>query len=126
MEQKKSGGLALGLITGVMLGLMLGLTVGGVWTNHKARKGWNLRPVIVASEDLPAGTVLTFDNINQRSIPEQFVTDSVVKPMDAESIINQRLRVPVKAGDPMIWSHFETSSKQPAPGGQAVGSDSAR
>jgi Flp pilus assembly protein CpaB len=106
--------------------VVVGLMIGAVWTNRKAREGWNLRPVIIASEDLAAGTVLTFDNINQRSIPEQFVTASIVHPSAATDIINQKLRLPVKAGDPILWSYFETSPKTPAPETQPVGSDSAR
>lgn len=122
MEQKKPVGLVLGLVIGVLIGL----AVGGVWTNHKAREGWNLVPVIVAAQDLPEGTVITFDHLSQRSIPEQFVTSSVVKPIAAEYIVNQKLLVPVQQGDAMIWTHFGTSAKTPAPEGQAVGSDSAR
>ncbi len=76
---------------------------------ENARKGWNLVPVIVANVDVSEGTVVTMDMISQRSIPEQFVTSSVVKPDSAGYISGQKVLVAVQAGDPLLWSQFETS-----------------
>ena len=76
---------------------------------HKAREGWNLIPVVVAAEDLPEGTAVTFDMIQQRSVPEQFITSSVIKPDSASYIVNQRTLVPLQKGDPLLWSQFETT-----------------
>ncbi len=75
----------------------------------EVRKGWNLVPVVVAAVDISDGTVVTLDMISQRSIPEQFVTASVVKPDSASYIINQKVLVPLQAGDPLLWSQFETT-----------------
>ncbi|MBL8921054.1 MAG: Flp pilus assembly protein CpaB, partial [Myxococcaceae bacterium] len=50
------------------------------------RKGWNLVQVVVAAVDVSEGTVVTMEMISQRSIPEQFVTSSVVKPDSASYI----------------------------------------
>ncbi|MBK7861197.1 MAG: Flp pilus assembly protein CpaB [Archangiaceae bacterium] len=73
------------------------------------RRGWNLVPVVVAAVDVSEGTVVTFDMISQRSVPEQFVTSSVVKPDSASYVVNQKVLVPVQAGDPLLWSQFETT-----------------
>ncbi|MBL8956786.1 MAG: Flp pilus assembly protein CpaB [Myxococcaceae bacterium] len=73
------------------------------------RRGWNLVPVVVAAVDVGEGTVVTFDMISQRSVPEQFVTSSVVKPDSASYVVNQKVLVPVQAGDPLLWSQFETT-----------------
>ena len=73
------------------------------------RKGWNLVTVVVASQDIAEGTVVSFDMVSQRAVPEQFVTSSVVKPDSASYIVNQKVLVPVQAGDPMLWSQFETT-----------------
>ncbi len=73
------------------------------------RRGWNLVPVVVAAADLSEGSVVTFDMISQRSVPEQFVTSSVVKPDSASYVVNQKVLVPVQAGDPLLWSQFETT-----------------
>ncbi|MFO0600752.1 MAG: Flp pilus assembly protein CpaB [Myxococcaceae bacterium] len=73
------------------------------------RKGWNLVPVLVASVDLSEGTVVTMEQLSQRSVPEQFVTSSVVKPDSASYVIGQKIQVNVSAGDPLLWSQFESS-----------------
>jgi len=76
---------------------------------NDVRKGWNLVPVVVAAVDISEGTQVTMDMISQRSIPEQFVTSSVVKPDSASYVVNQKVLVPVQAGDPLLWSQFETT-----------------
>ncbi|MGV3622281.1 MAG: Flp pilus assembly protein CpaB [Archangium sp.] len=73
------------------------------------RKGWNLVPVIVSAVDISEGTVVTMEMISQRSIPEQFVTSSVVKPDSASYVVGQKVMVTLQAGDPLLWSQFETS-----------------
>ena len=76
---------------------------------NDVRKGWNLVPVVVAAVDISEGTVVTMEMISQRSIPEQFVTSSVVKPDSASYIVNQKVLVALQAGDPLLWSQFETT-----------------
>lgn len=73
------------------------------------RRDWSLVPVVVAAQDLPEGTTVTMEMITQRQVPEQFVTSSVVKPDSASYIVNQRTLFPLQAGDPLLWSAFETS-----------------
>lgn len=73
------------------------------------RAGWNLVPVVVASVDVSEGTVVTMEMISQRSVPEQFVTASVVKPDSASYVVGQKVMVSLQAGDPLLWSQFETS-----------------
>ncbi|MBN1206406.1 MAG: hypothetical protein JXB05_15955 [Myxococcaceae bacterium] len=69
-----------------------------------------LVPIVVASRDLPIGTTVTWDEMSQRSVPAGLVTSSVVKPDSASYINNQKLLVPVLAGDPLLWSFFETGN----------------
>ena len=133
MEKKKPAGIVLGLLIGLVVGLTGGVMLSGIvaftWAKTsaaKAREGWNLVPVIITNEDLPEGTVVGFHHLAQRSIPEQFATSSIIKPDGAESIVNQKLRVSLKAGDPLLHSYFAASPAKPGPEGQAVGSDSAR
>jgi serine/threonine-protein kinase len=68
-------------------------------------------PVVVAAIDIAENTVLTMDMVKQISMPSRFVTSSVVKPDSASYIIGQKLLVPVQAGDPMLWTQFETNSQ---------------
>ena len=76
---------------------------------RRVRKGWNLIPVVVAGQDIPEGTVVTIDMVAQRAVPEQFVTSSVVKPEQSNYITNQKVLVSLQAGDPLLWSQFETT-----------------
>ncbi len=65
--------------------------------------------MVVAAVDISEGSTLTFDMISQRAVPDQFVTSSVVKPDSSSYIVNQKVLVPVQAGDPLLWSEFETT-----------------
>ena len=107
-----------GFVTGLSIGLAIGLSItclgsglGIFYVKREAanaRKGWNLVPVVVAAQDISADTIVTMEMISQRSIPEQFVTSSVVKPDSANYVVNQKVLVPLQAGDPLLWSQFET------------------
>ena len=99
------------LIVALVLGLFAGLVAYSAIKKKEAdvRKGWNLVPVVVAAVDINEGSVVTFDMISQRSVPEQFITSSVVKPDSASYVVNQKVLVPVQAGDPLLWSQFETT-----------------
>jgi Flp pilus assembly protein CpaB len=70
----------------------------------------SLVPVVVASVDIAAGTRVTFDMISQRSVPEQFVTSSIVKPDSASYVVNQVIDHPMQAGDPLRWVDFQAST----------------
>lgn len=99
------------LILALVLGALAGATayVSLKRQQREIQAGWIVVPVLVASTDLPEGTVLTSDNVSQRAIPEQFVTSSVVKPDSAGYILGQKTLVPLQAGDPLVWTAFETS-----------------
>jgi pilus assembly protein CpaB len=98
------------LIVALVLGLLAGVVAYSAIKKKEAevRKGWNLVPVVVAAQDIPEGGTITYDMISQRSIPEQFVTSSVVKPDSASSVVGQKVLVPLQTGDPLLWSQFET------------------
>ncbi len=99
------------LIIAIVLGLLAGAVayLGIDREKKRVKAGWNLVPVIVANQDIPEGTQVSFDMVSQRPIPEQFVTSSVVKPDSASYIIGQKVLVPLQSGDPLLWSQFETS-----------------
>jgi pilus assembly protein CpaB len=99
------------------LALAAGLMLMGFGVSYSAlakekadvRRGWNLVPVLVASVDMSEGTVVSMEHLSQRSVPEQFVTLSVVKPDSASYVIGQKVQVAVAAGDPMLWNQFEST-----------------
>lgn len=99
------------LVVALVLGVFAGVIAYSAVKKKESdvRRGWNLVPVVVAAMDIGEGTTVTFDMISQRSVPEQFVTSSVVKPDSATYVVNQKVLVPVQAGDPLLWSQFETT-----------------
>ncbi|ADO73204.1 Flp pilus assembly protein CpaB [Stigmatella aurantiaca] len=99
------------LVVALVLGLLAGIVAYSAIKKKEAdvRRGWNLVPVVVAAQDIPEGSVISFEMISQRSVPEQFVTSSVVKPDSANYVVNQKVLVPLQAGDPLLWSQFETT-----------------
>ena len=106
-----------GMFTGIAVGVVaVGLSTGFFgYLRVKAataavRRGWALTTVVVAAEDLHPGEKVVFERISQRNIPEQIVTSSVIKPDSASYVLNLPLSVPVKAGDPMLWSDFAFSN----------------
>jgi pilus assembly protein CpaB len=78
-------------------------------SERAAKRGWNLVPVMVATDNLSEGTVLTEDLVSTREVPEMFVTASVVKPDSVAYVVNQRILVPVQAGDPLLWTQFDSA-----------------
>jgi pilus assembly protein CpaB len=110
-----------GGVVGFILGALAMNVVGPVVKGKKAEDpfaGAMLVPVVMASQDIPEGTPITFDHIQQRNVPAQLVTSSVVKPEAANYIVNVRLLVPVQKGDMLLWSQFEakpTKSNEAAP-----------
>ncbi|HLL54326.1 MAG TPA: Flp pilus assembly protein CpaB [Myxococcaceae bacterium] len=99
------------LIVALVLAITAGLLSrwGVILERDRVRRGWNLVPVVVAAVDIPEGTVVSVDMISQRNVPEQFVTSSVVKPDSASYVVNQKVLVALQAGDPLLWSQFETT-----------------
>jgi pilus assembly protein CpaB len=102
------------LIIALVLGVLAGTVayLGIQREKVRVRQGYNPIPVVVASQDIAEGTVLTMDMVSQRPVPEMFVTSSVVKPDSANYVLGQKVLVPIQAGDMLLWSQFETSKAQ--------------
>ncbi|HEX8706606.1 MAG TPA: SAF domain-containing protein [Myxococcaceae bacterium] len=72
----------------------------------RAREGWDLKPVIVVSRDVPEGRALTYDDLTQRLLPSKFLTESVVTPADAARVVGRAPSMPLKQGDWLLWAAF--------------------
>lgn len=70
------------------------------------RKGVMMTSVVVAAQAIRPGERVTIDTINQRLIPEEFVTSSVVKPNNIDGVLNKRINVALQRGDVILWSFF--------------------
>lgn len=89
------------------------------WTAMKAEKKkvkdkWQTVNILCAKVDIPEGTELDADMIAVKEMPSQFVTESFIKvdedgSLKQDSPVGQRVMVPLKAGDPILVSHFESA-----------------
>lgn len=83
-------------------------------TAHLTAKD-ELVPVVVAARDLEPGTVVEAAMLQQRLMPKQFVTTSLVAPDSLSYILDQKLIVLVQKGGPITWQQFETSKQAADP-----------
>jgi hypothetical protein len=67
----------------------------------RSRAPWGLRPVLVASGDMPAGTVLSYDRLTQSPFPGWSVGTSAINPHDYEVVLDYRSLVAVRNGEPL-------------------------
>lgn len=108
-----AAGVAAGLVTSCFLAGLVGWPLSQKLVAAK-RQGWNLVPIVVAAVDLKAGDAVVFDAISQRSIPEQFVSPSMVRPDSASFAANRTLALPLEAGDPLLWSSLDGDAEAAA------------
>jgi pilus assembly protein CpaB len=104
------------LLIALALGLMAGLVA---WSAIKAKEKkvkdrWQTVNVLCAKVDISEGTELDADMIAVKEMPTRFVTESFIKvdeegSLKQDSPVGQRVMVPLKAGDPILVSHFEAA-----------------
>jgi flagella basal body P-ring formation protein FlgA len=100
---------ALAVLLGLLIGLVPGLFIRSiirVIADHP--RGLTLTPVAVTTRALPAGHVLTMDDVMHASLPDALVTASILKPQEVSYVVNQKLLVPLAPRDPLPWAAFET------------------
>ncbi len=99
------------LFIAVILGVLAALLYWVDLSHAKkaASAGWDLKAVVVATDDIDEGTVLDTSMVAQRRIPSQFVTASVIPPDQVGFAVGQKVMVSIKRGDPLLWTQFESS-----------------
>jgi pilus assembly protein CpaB len=120
------------LIAALLLGLLAGATA---WAALRARDRqlrdrWQTTRVLCAGADIAEGAELTEAMIAVKEIPARFVTGSFIQADEEGAIrqdspVGQRVMVPLKAGDPILVSHFGSLREPPfstliTPKGRAV------
>ena len=104
------------LLIALALGLLAGATA---WAALRARERsvrdrWQTVNVLCAKVDVAEGTELSAEMIAVKEMPAKFVTASFIQADEHGSTeqhtpVGQRLLVPLKAGDPILVSHFESA-----------------
>ena len=123
------------LFIALALGLMAGLIAYSAIKaqQKKVKQGWDTVNILCAKVDIPEGTELDNEMIAVKEMPTRFVTESNIKvdedgTLKQDSPVGQRVMVPLKAGDPILVSHFESAreaefSTMINPKGRAVSID---
>jgi len=104
------------LLIALALGLLAGATA---WAALRARERsvrdrWQTVNVLCAKVDVAEGTELSAEMIAVKEMPAKFVTGSFIQAdehgsSEQQTPVGQRLLVPLKAGDPILVSHFESA-----------------
>lgn len=107
-KQELSGTAGLLLGGGVSFLVVVAVLCVGTWqwSNYKERKakrGWMLKTVPVLARTLPAGHTLGPGDVLEGELPEQFVTETLVKPVAAEWG-GKPLVVEVPQGEPLRFA----------------------
>jgi len=66
--------------------------------------------VVVVTQDVKAGSTITENILGMRTIPKYYARGNSVHPSDASRIIGQKLRIHLKAKDPILWTDLLESS----------------
>lgn len=103
--------------TGVGIGVAIPLCVlvvfalANVWYARdrvtRAQRGWNLVPALVVTADVKTGTRLGREHVEQRTVPEQFATSSLVKPEQLPAVLGRRARFHLEPGEFLLFSSVE-------------------
>lgn len=64
-------------------------------------RSYQTRQVMVAKVDVPAGGVLSEDNLAVRAIPERFLASTALGPDELDTVRGQKIVVGLKPGDPI-------------------------
>jgi len=104
------------LLIALALGLLAGATA---WAALRARERsvrdrWQTVHVLCAKVDVAEGTELSAEMVAVKEMPAKFVTGSFIQAdehgsSEQQTPVGQRLLVPLKAGDPILVSHFESA-----------------
>ncbi|HYY51994.1 MAG TPA: Flp pilus assembly protein CpaB [Myxococcales bacterium] len=120
------------LLIALALGLLAGATAWAAIRSReqKVRDRWQTVNVLCAKVDVAEGTELVESMVAFKEMPAAFVTDSFIRTdaqgsIEGHSPIGQRVTVPLKAGDPILASHFESARETDlasliTPNGRAV------
>ena len=104
-----------------LIGIVIGLSVVlPLQSLHPAQcrppREFYLVPIVVAADDLPAGSLVTFDQLSQRSVPDGFAFSSYVRPESASRAVGRRLTTAMTRGEPLRWQDLQDASPvAPAP-----------
>lgn len=102
------------LVTASLLAVLAGVWMHGSLRarEERVREEWELVEILVAAEDVEEGEEMRGRQMVVAEMPGRFVSGSMVRPAHAETIAGQRVVVPLRKGDPILWSHFRSAAEE--------------
>ncbi|MGA9525025.1 MAG: SAF domain-containing protein [Myxococcaceae bacterium] len=85
-----------------------------LWTQFGSTK---TSEVLFARRDVPAGSVLTEDDLEEREMKVKLLTPSWVLSIDRPQVLDRKVVAPFRRGDPILWTHFRAEPAPVTPGG---------
>ncbi len=76
----------------------------------KERAAHKMVKVVVASRDVQRGEPIEPDRFALREVPAEYVHASALRPEQFDQYVGQRLAAPLKAGEPLLDLHLESTS----------------
>ncbi|MFT5125993.1 MAG: Flp pilus assembly protein CpaB, partial [Verrucomicrobiales bacterium] len=97
------------LIIAILMGLLAFVLTHSYLKAERAKllKGYQKIVVLVAKAELPAGTLLTLDDLAKKSVFQSAVGGNIFLPEDLARLENKKLLLPLKRGEPVWWSHVD-------------------
>lgn len=97
------------LIASAVVGLLAFLLTGQYLKSEREKlyAGAEKTRILASARDMPAGTVLKFEDIGAKSVFKTAVGENVFRPDDLNLVLDKRLIYPLKAGEPLWWSHVD-------------------
>ena len=97
----------------LVLALLLGVAAAALMfsyiqkTTEAKTKGWDMQTVLVANNDLPAGTALSQDNTAARPYPSKYISGRVLTPDTIGVVLGGILTVAAERGKPILWTDVQ-------------------
>jgi len=97
------------LIISVAVGIVAFLLTGQYLRSEREKlyAGAEKVAILASAKDLPAGTVIKFEDVGRKSVFKTAVGENVFRPDDLNLVLEKRLIYPLKKGEPLWWSHVD-------------------
>lgn len=94
------------LIVAVVLGLVAVVAVHAYVKRIRENYAYMMEGirVLVAAEDLPAGSKIEPGDVAAKTVPRRYVLQQAVLASDAQEVYGATLSMPVRKGDQILWS----------------------